>query len=111
MDWGGTGNGKRLAGVYLAAFAAMVIGLVLIAVQLGSEGDSPVRTVGIVLFAGSQLGLFGLSVALRDAVPVKPGGRERDRRATAWNRLALGLEVPRAWRMLRGAEGRPSGPN
>jgi predicted membrane channel-forming protein YqfA (hemolysin III family) len=102
MDWGGVRNAKLVAGGYLVAFAAMVIGLVILVPSLGTGGGNPVRITGIVLFAASQLILFWLSIVLRTAMPAR---RSRlsppDRRGAAWNRLALGLELTRAWRVVR----------
>lgn len=82
----------------------MVAGIALV---LGAQatGHRQLSIPGGVLFVGGQLVITALSFALREVVPSRPGGRPRDRRASAWNRLSVGLELGRAWRVARSGEG------
>ena len=101
MNWGGVRRARAFAVAYLVAFAAMVIGVALV-LSAQATGNQPLSIPGAVLFVGGQLVITALSFALREVVPVRPGGRTRDRRALAWNRLSLGLEMRAAWRVARG---------
>ncbi|NIK57079.1 hypothetical protein [Kribbella shirazensis] len=94
-------NGKLLAGLYLVAFPVTVVGLVaLLASQLAGQNLLPGVAVG--LFVGGSLVIAGLSYALRAAVPAGSVKAGKDARVVAWNRLALGRELPGAWRAVRG---------
>lgn len=100
MNWSEVPNGRLFAGLYLIAFAAMVVGLVaLLVTQVTGQELLPVAVLG-GLFVGGQLVIVGLSHALRAAVPA--GSPQRDPRGAAWNRLTLGRELSGAWRALRG---------
>lgn len=81
-----------LAVVYLAAFGAMLVGIVWTLVnQLTGRAGVEV-TAGVVLFLGGQLTIVGLAHRLR-------AGTEYSR---AWQRLSLGLEVRPALRAAAG---------
>jgi len=101
MNWAGTHHGRLLASLYLIAFPAMIIGLVLL---LGSQltGRDLLTGLSLVLLIGGQLVITGLSLALRDAVPAGSVKAGRDPRGFIWNRLSLGRELPSAWRLVRG---------
>lgn len=104
MNWTGVRRARQLAIGYLIAFPAMVTGIVLVLVSQAT-GRQQLSIPGAVLFVGGQLVITGLSFALRDVAPVRPGGRQRDPRAAAWNRLSSGLELMPAWRFARRGEG------
>ncbi|MGZ0151502.1 hypothetical protein ACXJJ3_30915 [Kribbella sp. WER1] len=98
MNWGGVPNAGRLAVAYLVAFPAMVAGIALVLIAQITGHQAPAIPGG-VLFVAGQLVITGLSFALRDVVPPRPG-RQRERWQLAWNRLSLGLELARARRVL-----------
>ena len=100
MNWGGVRSGRQLAGVYLAAYAALVIGVVLVVGSQITSGGGAVP-IGGVLFIASQVAMYALAYRLRDAVPLGPNNKSGDRLRLAWNRLALGRELAGAWRVVR----------
>lgn len=81
-----------LAVVYLAAFAAMLIGVVWTLVNQLTGGAGVQATIGVVLFVAGQLTIVALAYRLR-------AGTDYSR---AWQRLSLGLEVRPALRSAAG---------
>jgi hypothetical protein len=99
MDWGGVRNSRLLAGLYLVAFVSMYVGVgwVLIAQWTGGQ-----TIVGAIAFFAGLLGIFGLAWGLRNRV-TRPPGRltaKASNHQRAYQRLALGIELPPAWRAL-----------
>ncbi|GAB2672547.1 hypothetical protein [Kribbella swartbergensis] len=101
MNWDGLPNGRLLAGLYLLAFVSMYAGVAWVLVAQ-STGE-PTIVGGIMFFAG-LFGIIGLAWGLRNRVTAEPGrfmgkasGHQR-----AYQRLALGVELPRAWQALTG---------
>ena len=101
MNWGGVQSGRQLAGVYLTAYAALVIGVVLVVGSQITGIGSVAVPIGGVLFIASQVAMYALAYRLRDAVPLGPNNKSSDRLGLAWNRLALGRELASAWRVVR----------
>ena len=101
MNWGGVRRGRLLAGIYLAAYVAWVIGLVLVIGSQIAGGGTLAVVIGAVLFLASQGAMFALAFRLRDAMPVGSDRKDRDRLAFTWNRLMVGRELPGAWRVVR----------
>jgi hypothetical protein len=102
MDWLGTPNSRTLAGLYLVAFLATLIGLVLTLINQWTEGEGSRVAVGATLFVGGALGITALAFGLRNRVPA-PTSRfaaNTTNYQRAWQRLALGRELPAAWRAL-----------
>ena len=99
MNWAGVRSGKLLAGIYLAAWVAWVIGVVLVVGSQIAGGGTVAVIVGAVLFIASQVAMYALAFRLRDAMPAGPD--RTDRLALTWNRLMVGRELPSAWRVVR----------
>ncbi|GAA3110708.1 hypothetical protein JOF29_001328 [Kribbella aluminosa] len=104
MNWGGVRRARQLAVAYLIAFPATVAGIVLV-LTAQATGHQQLTMPGGVLFVAGQLVINALSFALREVVPLRAGGQQRDGRALAWNRMSLGLEMAGAWRFVRSGEG------
>jgi hypothetical protein len=102
MNWREVRNGRLLAGVYLTAFAMLVAGVLwLLILQWTSE--TAVVPAGI-LFLGGGFTIIGMAVGLRNRAPALKNRLTKS--ATGYqrmyHRLALGLELPGAWRAVRG---------
>lgn len=96
MDWSGA---RPLAGAYVGSWVSGLAGLVWTLVnQLASTGG-PQAVVAAVLFVAGLLGITGVAYALRDRVPA--GTAQGNNYQRSWNRLALGRELPGAWRAVR----------
>jgi hypothetical protein len=102
MDWPVGVTGRILAAVYLIAFPATYAGVVWTLVDQWTGNDIALNGAWILFLVGALL-IIALSIVLRRRVP------ERANRLTkgmtghqrAYHRLALGLELARAWRALR----------
>jgi hypothetical protein len=106
MNWGGVRNGRLLAGLYLAAFTATATGIVWILILQLTGSDTTVVAAAILFVAGG-LTITALALGLRNQAPESKNRLTKN--ATGYqrnyNRLALGLELPGAWRVVtrRGA--------
>ncbi|MER7249850.1 hypothetical protein [Kribbella sp. NPDC000426] len=102
MNWGAVPRPRVVAALYLLAFVSLYGGVacVLLAQLTGQER----LAFGGVPFVVSIVVMFLLSWLLRAQVP-QPASRWTARMGThqrAYQRLALGLEVRRAWQVVRG---------
>jgi hypothetical protein len=101
MDWPDGVMGRILAAVYLVACPVTYVGVVWTLIDQWT-GDGMGLDAPWVLFLVGALTIVGLSVALRRRVPERTNrftkGMAGDQRA--YHRLALGIELPRAWRVL-----------
>jgi RsiW-degrading membrane proteinase PrsW (M82 family) len=101
MDWPVGVIGRILAAVYLVAFPATYAGVVWTFIDQWRGDDMTLNGATILFLAGALL-IMALSVVLRHRVPERPNrltkGMSGDQRA--YHRLALGLELARAWRAL-----------
>jgi hypothetical protein len=101
MDWTGGLKIRILAGLYLVTFALANVGVVWI---LLTDAFDRGLSVAFVPFVAGALGIQALAYVLRDRVP--PGGNRLTANfrnsQRAYHRLALGLELARAWRALIG---------
>jgi hypothetical protein len=102
MNWGGMRRAKVVAAVYLLAFVSLWGGLacVLLA-QL--TGEEQLALAGLP-FVVSVLAMFALAWLCREQLP-QPASHWTARMSShqrAYQRLASGFEVRRAWRVLRG---------
>jgi hypothetical protein len=93
--------GRILAAVYLVALPVTYVGVVWTLIDQW-RGAGPRLAAGWVVFMVGALTIIGLSVALRRRVPERTNrftkGMTGDQRS--YHRLALGIELPRAWRAL-----------
>jgi predicted membrane chloride channel (bestrophin family) len=110
MNWGGIPGPRVVAGVYLLAFVALVVGVVLLLVtQLTGSIDSLLRGAAVVLFGVGVLGISTLAFWLGGRLP-RPMSRFWEKRS-GWqwvhHRLSLGLEIRSAWRVLVKSPGVP----
>jgi hypothetical protein len=97
MNWPEGTKGRTLAGIYLIAFVAMVIGLVWTLYNQATGGDGAQLAVGAALFVVAQVTITAMAFGLRNALPGKPDlGYQR-----VWQRLSLGRELATAARLLR----------
>ena len=103
MDWGEGRYERVLAGVYLISWATWLAGVVWTLISQLDEGAVPPEPfVAGALFVGGALGFSGVAYLLRDRVP-KQAGRltaSATNFQRAWHRLALGLELARAWQSV-----------
>jgi hypothetical protein len=99
MDWSGVRNRRLLAGLYLVAFVSTYVGVVLVLI---AQWTSSPTIVGAVAFFGGLLGIAGLALGLRNRVTRQPGRltAKASNHQRAYQRLALGIELPQAWRAL-----------
>lgn len=112
MNWPEGVLGRALAAAYLIAFPVTCAGIIWILVGQ-FNGDESTGLPASILFVAGLLTITGLSVALRGRVP------ERTNRLTknmagdqrAYHRLALGLDLRGAWRVVRGERAGSGGPN
>ncbi|MFI7063955.1 hypothetical protein ACIBL3_23415 [Kribbella sp. NPDC050124] len=97
MDWSGV---RPLAGAYLGSWVSLLAGVVwtLINQLATGAGGSQVVVAG-VLFVAGLVGVTGVAYVLRNRVPA--GTAQRNNYQRAWQRLALGRELPGAWRAVR----------
>ncbi|WP_432948096.1 hypothetical protein ACQPXM_12760 [Kribbella sp. CA-253562] len=97
MNWPEGNKGRTLAGTYLIAFVAMVIGLVWTLYNQATGGGGAQLAVGIALFVVAQVVITAIAFGLRNALPGKTDlGYQQ-----AWHRLTLGRELATAARLLR----------
>jgi hypothetical protein len=103
MNWGEVRNGRLLAGLYLAAYTMLVAGVVWILILQWSGSDATIVAASILFFAGG-LTIVGLAVGLRGraAAPKTRLTKNTTGYQRLYHRFALGLEVPGAWRAVRG---------
>jgi hypothetical protein len=103
MNWGAVRNGRFLAGLYLAAFPATAAGIVWILI-LQLTGSATTVVPAAILFVAGVLTITALAVGLRKHAPESKNRLTKN--ATGYhrnyNRLALGLELPGAWRIVTG---------
>jgi len=89
--------------VYLVSWASWLIGVVWTLIsQLTEHTQPPAPVIAGVLFFAGVLGMTAVAALLRNRV-ARPTGRFTARATNyqrAWCRLTLGLELPRAWRVL-----------
>jgi hypothetical protein len=97
MNWPEGSKGRTLAGIYLIAFVAMVIGLVWTLCNQATGGGGAQLAIGVVLFVVAQVTITAMAFGLRNSLPGKTDlGYQR-----AWQRLTLGRELATAARLLR----------
>jgi hypothetical protein len=101
MNWPTEQQGRRLARLYLVAFMATLIGVVWTLYNQATSSDGTQIFIGAGLFVAGQLALIALALKLRGSLPEKPG-RGPSGYQLAWQRLALGRELPTAVRLARG---------
>ena len=101
MNWPTEQRGRRLARLYLVAFMATLIGVVRTLYNQTTSRDGTPAFIGAGLFIVGQLLLIALALKLRASLPEKPG-EGPSRFHLAWQRLALGRELPTALRLARG---------
>jgi hypothetical protein len=103
MNWGAVRNGRFLAGLYLAAFPATAAGIVWILILQLTRSATTVVPAAILFVAGG-LTIGMLAFGLRNHAPESTNRLTKN--ATGYhrnyNRLALGLELPGAWRIVTG---------
>ena len=97
MDWTKETHGRLLATAYIVGFVAWLIGVVWILYNQFTGGSGPQMTVGIVFFAIGQVLLMIVAFTLRKRFQTS---RTASSWQQAWRRLTLGLELPRALRLL-----------
>jgi hypothetical protein len=103
MDWPGGRNGRLLAGTYVVAFAAMVLGIAWTLYNQATGGGGSQVIVGACLFLAGQLLISLLAFALRARAPLTQGKGRPSGYQVLWHRLSLGRELPAASRVLRGS--------
>jgi hypothetical protein len=103
MDWGAVRNGKLLAAVYLIALVMLYAGVLWLLIQQWT-GTESMGLAAPILFFGGGLAIIALAVALRRRIPVRTTGLTKSMTGhqRAYYRLSLGLEVPGAWRAIKG---------
>jgi hypothetical protein len=84
--------GRALAGLYVAAWAGVVAGLVW-----GLRDPTP----GFAVWVVANVLIWALAVGMRRRVPMPVGARMTGYQR-AWYRLILGLELPAALQRIRG---------
>jgi hypothetical protein len=103
MNWGEVRNGRLLAGVYMTAFAMLVAGVLWLLILQWTGSETTVVPAGILFFGGAFT-ITGMAVGLRNRAPAPKNRLTKN--ATGYqrmyHRLALGLELPGAWRAVRG---------
>jgi hypothetical protein len=104
MDWSGGRYERILAGAYLAGWAVWLIGVIWTLINQATGGTGLQVVIAGVLFFGGLLAITAVAYFLRNRVPTqavrftaKASSYQR-----AWHRLALGIELSRAWRALTG---------
>lgn len=113
MNWPEGVLGRALAAVYLVAFPALYAGVVWILIRQLTGDDEGWGGGALVLFAGGALTITALSVVLQSRVPERTNKLTKNMAGDqrAYHRLALGLELREAWRVLRGERAVAGGPN
>ncbi|RZU18872.1 hypothetical protein EV645_1072 [Kribbella rubisoli] len=103
MNWGEVRNGRLLAGLYLAAFTMVVAGVIWILILQWSGSDATIVAATILFLAGG-LTIIALAVGLRAraAPPKNRLTKDTTGYQRLYHRFALGLELPGAWRAVRG---------
>ncbi|MGW1342308.1 hypothetical protein ACWCOV_14780 [Kribbella sp. NPDC002412] len=97
MDWSGV---RPLAGAYVGSWVSLLAGVVWTLVnQLATGTDGPQTVAAGVLFVAGLAGVTGLAYVLRNRIPA--GTAQGNNYQRAWHRLALGRELPGAWRAVR----------
>jgi hypothetical protein len=100
MDWSGIRNSRLVAGLYLVAFAGLYGG---VACVLAAQWTGQQRlALGGFVFVGGLITIFVLAWALRGRVPARAGRltARASNHTRAYQRLTLGVELGRAWRVL-----------
>ena len=102
MNWGGMRRARIVAAVYLVAFVSLYGGVACVLLAQLTGGTR--LALGGFPFVVSVVAMFALSWLTREQVP-RPAGRWTARMSNhqrAYQRLASGVELRRAWRVLRG---------
>lgn len=102
MNWPGGDKGRILAGLYLFAFVAMVVGLVWTLYNQTTGGDGAQMAAGGATFVIAQLIIAAMAVGLRAALPDAKGAEGSFQYQRAWQRLTLGRELGTAMHRLKG---------
>jgi len=110
MTWPDGALGRALAALYLIAWPATLAGVVWTLI-LQWSGDDGWGGGALILFVAGVLTITGLSVVLRKRVPEKTNRLTKNMAGDqrAYHRLALGLELRGAWRVVRGEGGLTGG--
>ncbi|HET6985098.1 MAG TPA: hypothetical protein VFI00_00735 [Kribbella sp.] len=111
MIWPDGVLGRALAAVYLIAFPVTYVGVVWILIRQWTGDEESMSGAALIVFAAGALTIVALSFVLRGRVPERANRLTKSMAGTqrAYHRLALGLELRGAWRMLTGRGASTSG--